>query len=685
MDRKGYHQSDNQIFTFRYGMPDWRLTPSDRGSTWQNLCLSPYLNHYSLKNTVSASIYGEEGLGALLFPEEPAFAETNSLSDFLRLLSYKLGLLSVSDLTYYLGIDRNVLHNQLSRLKKNGAFRNYKGSLSYAGAIYHIIDQSSRDFRYFKDSGVETSFSFTAKYIPRTSLPHTYGCGLTQMLIRLYRLAGQDYIMTFSAERPIGNLLLPANGKQSAEVAIDALGKIRHPDGHESLLCVEYDTGTERYTTLLQKFRNYGYTELYSEKAAKQAAILFCYSESGVSAKFNKTLSSYLAYTALYALLYICITECDRITACSCTSLLPYCKELPDIRRTQSRIRELADPYVRGLCREICQQRLFLTAGITEDALYEALFAPASVHHKAFEEFACLTGIRDYQGRYLTSNSTLDALENYITSLKELTEGILIRLDYNMRMYGQCTKRRNGLVKAILKELSADTRRIDVQVDRIYEAEGIPLPDHRLHFAPLLAGYSCYMYPLPLITNQMPYVFWDRTAPEIQRIEAIIHEYIGDSSYENLSEEPQSTSTGDKIRFRNCYFPMHTPNTSGSSAPIRIYVEELADIGANLRIIRGFSSLCSSEHVILILLVDNWLEAKDFENRFLSVLPGYVLNKTEQFSRVYGEAPFSSWASERGFAHVAYLDKSSSCDAKLQNKFYFLDHAGYPVPLTAEN
>ena len=677
-DRTCNQESAGHAFTFRYGVP---ICQQRQGGTARSVC-SLYLNRYSLMGTASASIYGRDGLGALLFSEEPGFDKTDSLSDFLRLLSYKLGLLNVSDLSYYLGLDRNVLHNQLGRLNRIGAFRSYKGVPSYAGSTYHIIDQTGQDYRYLVDSGIETSFPFTAKYIPRSSLPHTYGCSLSQMLIRLYRLAGRDYTMTFSTERSIGNLLQSARGKQIAEVTIDALGRIQHPDGHESLLCVEYDTGTERYTTLLQKFRDYGYTELYTEKAAKQAAILFSYSESGASAKFNMTLSPYLAYAALYALLYICITECDRISAISSVPLLPYCRELADVHRTQDRVRELAEPYVRGLCREICHRELYLTAGISENVLYDVLFSPAIVHHKAFEEFTYLTGSRDHLGRYLASDSTLNTLQDYIISLKDIPEGILIRLDYNMRMYGQCSKRRKGLVKAILKEISAETRRIDRHLDRVYEAEGIPLPDNRVHFSPLLAGYSCYMYPLQLITNQMPYVLWDRQSQEILRVERIIREYIGENLYKVLPDEPILTAAGDKIRFRNSYSSM---NDSGDSVSLCIHVEDLADIGAQLRIIRGFSSLFLPKHdILIVILVDNWLEARDFENKFLSLLPGYILDQTDRFPQTYGEIPFSSWALATHFAHIAYLNKYDSCDGFLEDKFYLLDCNGRPVPLSTE-
>ena len=639
----------------RYGLPSRNSLPASSDNNTGSV-FTPYLNIYTLSCTPSSSFHDEMGAGELFLGDKGYVKEhLHSFSDFLRLLTYEFGFLNISDLAYYLGMNKDVLGNQLRRLTADGTLIRYQGPVSFGSEHYYLFAPAATPFKELRKSGHPSIWSFAYKgAVPQRSIPHSYGTGLSLLLIRLYCLYRQELTISFDTERSVGNFTTSLNSRQGAEVAIDALISIQDADGHKKHICLEFDTGKEYYTALLQKFRDYGYTQLYRAETAHAVSILFSYSPTGMEPDTSLTLAKRERFCALYALLYIFLKVCRYCPDTYLSeNILPDCCDRASFRAMQQSMDGVPAAYLKGLCRELCEKDTDSPVyGCCTDNIIEAVKNTFTGLYEVFSQFAKICGIQDHKGRILTDSVPFRFYHDFLLSFSPDT-GILVRWDYNARIYAKCARRRNRLVSAILDEMDGITRRIDKEQDKVFLQSEIPLPDNTVHFTAMLGGYGCHMYPMQLITNQMPFILWDRSSMQIQFLEESLREYFNLTDYETLGE------TRDGGVFRNCYHTDINERTDKERVRSQVFVEDISsDIGAAIRLLRGFTGFIGMGSDLLVLLADTYWDAWDFldanRNRpavkqILNVLPSSV-NDSDSIS-------LAAWM-DLNCCHIAFMEKT---------------------------
>lgn len=662
----------------RYGLPRRNSFPASYGNSTGSV-FTPYLNTYVLSHTPSSSFHDKQGAGELLLGDKGYVREhLHSFSDFLRLLTYEFGFVNISDLTYYLGMNKDVLGNQLRRLTADGTLIRYQGPVSFGSEHYYLFGPAATPFKELRKSGHPSIWSFAYKgNVPQRSIAHSYGTGLSLLLIRLYCLYRQELTISFDTERSVGNFAISLNSRQGAEVAIDALISIQDADGHKKHICLEFDTGKEYYTALLQKFRDYGYTQLYRAETAHAVSILFSYSPTGMEPDTSLTLAKRERFCALYALIYI---HLKVIRYCPDTylseNILPDCSDRASFRAMQQGMDSVPAAYLKGLCRELCEKDADSPIyGCSTDNIIEAVMNPWGGLYEVFSQFAKICGIQDHKGRILTDSIPFRFYHDFLISFSPDT-GILVRWDYNARIYAKCTRRRNRLISAILDEMDGITRRIDKEQDKVFLQSEIPLPDNTVHFTAMLGGYGCHMYPMQLITNQMTFILWDRSSMQIQFLEESLRECFRLLDYGVLGE------TREGSVFRNCYQIEKSgqmPHTEGS---FQVFVEDISsDIGASIRLLRGFTGFIGTGSDLLVLLADTVWDAWDFlyanRNRpavkqILNVLPSSV-NDSDSIS-------LAAWMG-LPCCHIAFMEKAMHPFA--DGRLFIFDENGKRIYLSA--
>jgi len=517
---------------------------------FRNPSLNTYLNRDALSELgLSALSGGARGAGAMgehMFLCDMGLEESDI--NVLLLYMYMYGVVCLGDITYYAGYVGKRLSTNIGRMIKRelcseltGDRVSSKSHKSYKSGKFYIANYDSVICKMFLNQGIKPFLDIT-RSLPITDkmLPHTYGTGLSVMMVNLY-----CHLRDCSVRRVLFETSLSKNNtykyvkKFSADVTVDAIADIVLPNGIERTLNIEFDTGTENFGMLAEKFTNYYSTAAYSGEPGNSAfytqTVVFSYNDISVKANSLRNLSPFLDYFRFYVRcgvmalcdigalyggsmpVYDSIAGCDVSTYLDADKVLRFnskynkkCAEIGDGNLCMAVgmiIRETLPGYygylveqgaegVQAIIRFLAEPGINIKENIVSD------YFELSDYCDAFGNTACsfftIDNMRNVLYSYLGHDGKCyNSSDSDVFSCSEL--GILERKAYNRRQYELAFARHIGIASKVLQYSEGKTSVVDGRL--VCEEE----PDYgdMVRVSALYSGYQVYTAPTHLLNNYL--------------------------------------------------------------------------------------------------------------------------------------------------------------------------------------
>ena len=614
---------------------------------------NPYLNHYALKEIPAKDLLLCGQTGGRIFQDlQKKLLGVSSLPGLLKILSYELGFLRAPDLTYYLGLDNKSLSVLISSLCNSGAFLKIEGPKTYYGGKYYLFNYKDAYFKDLKKRGEPSPVALAYHSpVPYKAIFHSYGTGLSKLLFYLYSEKHPEYTFYFATEYAIGNFT-KAVSKQTAVISADALGVMyctSPGNEHVQQLCLEFDTGSEEFSRLIAKIAAYHTTGYYQTERGGDTSLFFSYCCPEVEIDRN-LFSNYApgaweaSYLYILSFLYVqkvCGRVLDKEHRAEClnydiSGFFKDRKVFFNFLNSLSRLEDLELfmylakttsflPY-----EHVCRLGDSIIKDITSFIRNQTPDEGRKLF-KCVELFLASLGCpRSRNGSFAPRERiTLLDMEGFF--LNPLSVNDYLRILYNMDMDHKCMIRRYGLLNAIVREMRGITRKLNRERDLSLSLGSLPESDHRLPFYPMLFGYRCYFVPTHTLTNQIPFLYWDRDSYPVRRIEDVLRAYFGEELRFLNPAKPHMVYQKDKpedftnavnvkgqynIRYELAGFLYAYRDMARS---LTIYVDDLSgNLAAGLKALSCASAFTDTYDKVFILLVDDPREAVYYYERFLS-------------------------------------------------------------------
>ncbi len=616
---RSFSSLSDLVFPRRYSEPSQGKGVAGEWSNIRSLSSAGLLNHYILPTAFLGRIdevweayrrmYGEKVLSRIS-------AET--LRDLLRFQIYMTGLVSAPDLSYLFGIDYDYLHKMLEvGVTKSHNLLLYRGEkINYTQRSYYMYCPDKEPFCSYP---VDPVVDYADKTLSARSLPHTYSIGLTESCIRLYSVHRSCYRTDFYNELPLGNYRYtePGKGKAGAAVVVDAFGITRDTRLSEKgknldiakVFLIEQDMGTESLSVLVGKLVDYSGTDYFDARTTEKCCMVFsCHSLLSIKKMVPPNIPcpegvDFVALFMFYAYRIGYLQHYDDMYALDHMDILP---NLLDDTLYQDLDLSFGSGLFEILHKLFCEWSPFFGQFKVEEIAERIMKLP---EQGAGLETILLTvmGVLDPLGRL---NAEKLYLSEIIPVLPHLADKeTLLRTIYNQELYRTASMRHKGFAGAIL--------------DNIYRRRRgrYAYEDMTPFFSPIYKGFQVCTTATALLTNQIPYILWDRDSEEIKAITASLRNCFGKYDlYHPLCREldlsngtiQQDSRYDDgfpfNLRFHNSY--SYSTEHGGEGGRSYVCVEDLSmDTAAYVRAVLFARYYAGPYPVKLVLLVDSFWDA----------------------------------------------------------------------------
>lgn len=503
---------------------------------------NPYLNHDALSELGLSAL--EAGRGARGALGEHMFSIANKLepsaTNIVFLYMYMYGVLCPADLTYYFGVPNKLITLYICRLKKRGLCKKLElpknsNVKSFRSDAFYIADTRSDVAKYLKECGIEPGIEDVT---PR-AVSHSYGVALSAMMVNLFCHIRDGLGVKRTIFEPtlsITNKKSYMQSKSGGRITIDAVMDISLPcKDMNRTLNIEFDTGSEGYATIADKFVDYMDTPVYTNKTEGGAlylqTILFSYNDITVKAntlKMIEPVERYLSFfvkACIYAAFKLGCVEmsfgdsADRVLLYNISSLfegdaiVAFNNEYSDISEkfpSSPRIwaTSLIVEYFPAVGSYIAQ------SGIGFDFISELIDSEARITRATAQSFFELSdfcsGTLVAAGEIFTINNMKDVLLSILSNVKNgalscSEPSMLIRAAYNRAQYDKAFTRHIGTARKCLEYAEGQVK---LGSDGRLRADGEPNYVRMIAISPMYSGYQVYFAATHLLNNHLSSIIY---------------------------------------------------------------------------------------------------------------------------------------------------------------------------------
>lgn len=563
--------------------------------------LSPYLNsRLPVMAKGRCHTYGEI-LPRILSPL--ASEGVRSLPSFLAVVLLHYGLLSPSDLAYFLGLNLTAVDVALSR--NTSLFRRIPlpKKIGDAASCVAITSKRARLHEFIKREPLPVLYCGSPS---KRLVSHEYSLSLSCLLLSLGLPPDGSRSILFRREVSLGNAC-DSPAKRGAEITMDCLCEVQinFTGKSDRLICLEQDMGTENFRVLARKFYDYAQTDYFTPRACATTSILFSHNAVIPSCAVRPGFRA--AHLHALALLIRDFHE----------TMLQGRPDLRDAASLLVRFNSFRSRILNsGRGAEYASAALSRLTGKTG--------MPDMVFSEAFTDL--LSSGEPYDGafRFLT-----DALTRGLSSTPVSTESLLVHTALLLK------EKDAGLLRILSGEaqklaarrrllgLSLTLTKICLRESSFLDAGCVGLtPENSYQFlSPLVRGYQVYFVPTALLSNCVPYLFWNAESTEARRVrDAIIKSLGGREQFTSFSYRPLSEgiSLDETSPFPLLFIRNEFRVLDDGGDTVTFCVENAsADAGALVRSLLFCRHLSDVRPIQLVLLVETREEILSFLSNFL--------------------------------------------------------------------
>ena len=510
------------------------------------------------------------------------------LSDILLYLSFHVGIISAGDILYYFGLPGVQVRRCIKELVGKGILLELTGVDSFRNKNYYVYTKKALlcGLSYEREHIIELN----VRNLKERSLAHSYGISLSLLTMSLYCVTYPSYRFHYVLERSLGSMT-SYNAKTGATVCADAIIYCSHHGKPCLSVYLEQDMDTERLSVLLDKLYQYFQTDIYQLSKKDSCCLLFSVYKCHYVNKNAGISYSKAHYIGLYLLFYIYL--CEKYGDKEDGANIIFSFNLCEFYEKRCRIlrKSLADKLFQDT--EICNRSYF---GVGWDKIVLAVQDLLDNGQDVLEEFLLCVGAIGYEKKPGLFSATLPVLQDYIQMYDDMEKGIKARICHSMPII-KAAKRRH---------FHFGRKLIDAFLD-----------GSSPYLAPMCGGYRVYTMPSHLLTNEMPYILWDRESKEIQMLERYLSSCYGELVfYEKTS--PLIPCSNKSSTFYNPYDICLRNYYQFDSIP-KVCIEDISNDTSAL--LRSFLFVryghIGPEPVHLLLLVDSLEDALSFFTNYI--------------------------------------------------------------------